>query len=270
MLDKLLALLPHKLRAFSIHFLISLAIFAGLLYLIVVRWYPWPWFPIDGGWQGVRIMIGVDLVLGPVLTFMLFNPAKGRRELTLDFSLIALIQAGALAWGIHLVHGQRPLAIVYWYGAFHSVDSKSPGFKNYPIERLDTFGERKPVLVFQVEPESEEKKIEMAMAIMGNDQAEHEHPEYYRPLQPHLPEVFVDALDAARLRELAPDVAKRLDRLLERHGLKPEDAYLLPFDGRYQQAILVIAKDGRIIGHLPEVRPLPRVNEKTPPPAADA
>ena len=86
MLDKLKALLPHKLRAFSIHFLISLAIFAVLLFLILFHWYPMPWFPIDGGWQGVRIMIGVDLVLGPVLTFMVFNPAKGWRELTLDFS----------------------------------------------------------------------------------------------------------------------------------------------------------------------------------------
>lgn len=269
MLDTLKTLLPHKLRAFSIHFLISLGIFAGLLYLILVHWYPWPWFPIDGGWQGVRIMIGVDLVLGPVLTFMVFNPAKSRRELTLDFSLIALVQLGALVWGIHLVHGQRPVAIVYWNGAFHSVDAKSPGFEDYPIDKLAGFSERGPAVVFQVEPETEEEKVAMAMAIFGNDQPEYEHPQYYRPLQPHLPEVFAEALDADALRKRAPEVAEKLDRLLDRHEVKAEESYLLPFDGRYQQAIVVLTKNGRIIGHLPEVRPLPRINEK-PAPAGDA
>ncbi|MGH8562484.1 MAG: hypothetical protein ACRES4_11005, partial [Nevskiales bacterium] len=174
MLAKLQTLLPHKLRAFSIHFLISLAIFAVLLYLILFHWYPMPWFPIDGGWQGVRIMIGVDLVLGPTLTFIIFNPAKGRRELTLDFSLIALVQASALAWGVYLVHGQRPLAIVHWNGAFHSVDSKSAGFRTQSPQMLDAFGKQRPVIVFQQEPDSEEKKIEMIMAIFGNDQAEYE------------------------------------------------------------------------------------------------
>jgi hypothetical protein len=157
---------------------------------------------------------------------------------------------------------------VYWYGAFHSVDAKSAGFKDYPIKQLDAFGDRKPVVVFQVDPDSEEKKMEMAMAIFGNNQAEHEHPELYRPLQPHLAEVFTDALDEAALRSRVPEVAAKLDRLLQRHALKRGDAYLLPFDGRYEQAILVVAKDGKIIGHLPEVKPLSKLNEKTDP-AAD-
>lgn len=269
MLDKLKTLLPHKLRASSIHFLISLAIFAVLMYLILVRWYPPPWFSIDGGWQGVRIMVGVDLVLGPLLTFILFNPFKSRREITLDLGLIALVQLGALAWGIYAVQGQRPLAIVHWNGSFSSVDGKSAGFANFPLEQLSAFGERRPVVVFQQEPADDARKVEMAMAIFGNNQAEHEHPDLWRPLSAHLPEIFAGALDRDRLRETAPEIAQRLDRLLARHALKPEDAHLLPFDGRYEQAILVLAKDGRVIGALPPVRPLPRINEK-PLPAADS
>jgi hypothetical protein len=255
--DTLLALLPHKLRAASIHFLISLGLFAVLMYLILGHWYPMPWFPIDGGWQGTRIMVGVDLVLGPLLTFIIFNPFKSRREIMLDLGLIALIQAGALAWGIHLVHGQRPLAIVYWNGSFHSVDRKSPGFRDFPPEGLSAFGEQRPVVVYQAEPDNEQKKVEMAMAIFGNDQPEHEHPELWRPLTAHLEQIKAESLDVAEMRRRAPDVAQTLDRLLQHHDQDPAQAYLVPFDGRYQAATLVMTADGSILGYLPAMR-LPR------------
>jgi hypothetical protein len=265
MLAKLKSLLPHKLRAFSIHFLISLALFAGLFYLILFHWYPMPWFPIDGGWQGVRIMIGVDLVLGPLLTFIIFNPAKGRRELTFDFSLIALVQISAMAWGVNLVHGQRPLAIVHWNGAFHSVDSKSPGFKNYPLEKLDAFGERRPVIVFQQEPDNEEKKIEMAMAIFANDQGEYEHPELYRRLAPHLEEVFRQQVDIKALTQQSPDAVQRL---VNKHpGIKAEDLRYVAFDGRYEQATLAFKPDGTLLGSLPPLAPPPPAPKTAPPPA---
>jgi hypothetical protein len=255
MLEKFKALLPHKLRVFSIHFMISLVIFAVLLYLILFHWYPLPWFSIDGGWQGVRIMIGVDLVLGPLLTFIIFNPAKGRRELTFDFSLIALVQLSAMIWGIYLVHGQRPLAIVHWFGAFHSVDSKSPGFKYYPIEKLDAFGEHRPVIVFQQDPETEDEKLDMVMAIFGNDQGEYEHPELYRPLAPNLDEVFAKQVDIKALTQQSPDAVQRL---LRKHpGTKPEDLRYVAFDGRYEQATLVFEPDGTLIGSLPPLAPPP-------------
>lgn len=267
MFTRLKALLPHKLRAFSIHFLISLVIFAALLYLILFHWYPWPWFAIDGGWPGVRIMIAVDLVLGPLLTFIVFNPAKSRREMTLDFSLIALVQIAALIWGVYLVHGQRPLAIVHWNGAFHSVDGKSVAFKSQSPDVLDQFGEHRPVVIFQQEPDTEDEKMAIAMAIFGNDQAEYEHPELYRPLTPHLPEVFAQQVDAEKLRQQSPAIAKKMDRLLARHGLSQADLKLVAFDGRYQQATLVFKADGTLLGSLPALAPTPKVTPPSPQPA---
>jgi len=45
------------------HLLISLAVFAVLAYLVVFVWYPDFFYSIDGGWEGMRIIIAVDLVL---------------------------------------------------------------------------------------------------------------------------------------------------------------------------------------------------------------
>ncbi len=112
-------LLHAKLRAFAIHFSISLFIFFILLYFILFRWYPLPFFETDGGWQGIRIIAGVDLTLGPLLTFIAFNPRKAPRLLKLDLGLIALAQIAALVWGISTVHGERPYLAVFADGIFY-------------------------------------------------------------------------------------------------------------------------------------------------------
>ena len=112
-------LLHAKLRAFGIHFSISLLIFFVLLYFILFHWYPLPFFDTDGGWQGIRIIAGVDLTLGPVMTFIAFNPRKAPRLLKLDLGLIALAQIAALIWGISAVHGERPYLAIFSDGIFY-------------------------------------------------------------------------------------------------------------------------------------------------------
>ena len=54
-------------------------------------------------------MVGVDVVCGPLLTLVLFNPAKSRRELRLDLSLVAVIQLAALAYGLYSISLARPV-----------------------------------------------------------------------------------------------------------------------------------------------------------------
>ena len=62
-------LLATKLKATAIHLAMSLVIFSYLVYQIVYVWYPQPYFSVDGGWQGLRLIAAVDLVLGPLITF---------------------------------------------------------------------------------------------------------------------------------------------------------------------------------------------------------
>ncbi|MCZ6669385.1 MAG: hypothetical protein O6932_12040, partial [Gammaproteobacteria bacterium] len=75
-----------KLKASSIHFSLSLIIFFILAYQIYYNWYPVPYFSVDGGWQGIRLIALVDLVLGPLLTFLIFDLTKSRRAIIFDLS----------------------------------------------------------------------------------------------------------------------------------------------------------------------------------------
>jgi hypothetical protein len=109
----------NRWRAFTSHFGISLLIFIVLLLLIVLFWFPGALFLAAGGWQGVRIIIGVDLVLGPLLTLIVYDPRKGRRVLCRDLAVIALIQLSCLAAGVYIVFAGRPVAVTYAHDTFY-------------------------------------------------------------------------------------------------------------------------------------------------------
>ena len=53
-------LLMSRYLASFYHLLISLVVFVFLAYLVLFVWYPDFFYDIDGGWEGMRIIIAVD------------------------------------------------------------------------------------------------------------------------------------------------------------------------------------------------------------------
>jgi hypothetical protein len=78
----------------------------GLLYL---GWYHWPgWYLADLP-TVLAIMVGVDVVLGPLLTLIIADPAKTRRVLARDLGVILLVQLVAFGYGVTTLWNGRPL-----------------------------------------------------------------------------------------------------------------------------------------------------------------
>lgn len=101
--------LRFALKLSSLHFLISCFI-AALMALIVFKlWYPHPFDLMLGGLELFVIVCSVDVVCGPLMTLILANPKKSKRETVLDFSIIGLIQISALLYGLHTVYVARPV-----------------------------------------------------------------------------------------------------------------------------------------------------------------
>jgi hypothetical protein len=98
-----------RLKAFGWHLLGSalvLAVVVGGLYL---GWYRWPGWYLADATQVTRVMIGVDLVVGPLLTLVVANPGKQMRILARDVSVIAAVQLIALGYGSVSLWNGRPL-----------------------------------------------------------------------------------------------------------------------------------------------------------------
>ena len=69
-------LLRSRLIAAGLHFLASFSIFMLLLLIVIKLWYPQPHFSASGGLQGLTIIALVDLVLGPLITLIIYNVTK--------------------------------------------------------------------------------------------------------------------------------------------------------------------------------------------------
>jgi hypothetical protein len=101
----------NRYQAFAIHIAISLVIFFILLVCITQHWYPGILFDSSNGMKAVGLIVGIDLILGPLLTLIVFNPKKS--SLPFDLTAIAVVQILALAYGTWTIHSSRPLAIAY-------------------------------------------------------------------------------------------------------------------------------------------------------------
>lgn len=105
-------MLHAKLKALSLHFLYSLAL-VGIAALLVQHWYPDWLFWLDGGLQVMQLIVPIDLVLGPLLMFVVFNPKKSFKEKSLDVGVVLVLQWAALGYGLWQAHAQRPLAVYF-------------------------------------------------------------------------------------------------------------------------------------------------------------
>jgi hypothetical protein len=113
--------LRSRLRAAGIHLTLSIAV--GLLAAVIVfaLWYPYPYRIISGGRDLFILLTSVDVVIGPLITLAVFNLAKPRAELRRDLAVVALLQLGALAYGMWTVAAARPVHLVFEIDRFRVV-----------------------------------------------------------------------------------------------------------------------------------------------------
>jgi len=242
--------LPVRLKAAGIHLGLSLVVFAVALYLILVHWYPGFHFGVDGGWRGVKIMAGVDLVLGPSLTLIIFNPFKARRLILLDLACIAIVQIGALVWGFYAVHSQRPVAVSYFEGAFQSMTAEPLRIEKQPADYADRLSERRPPLVYIRDPADADEEVRMAMqAVMGKVMP-HEDSFFFERFEANWAKVAPRGAAVEERSKAKPAFAESLPAFLARHGGQAADYRFFPYEGHDGGCTLAFRADGTLVDAL--------------------
>lgn len=102
-----------KFKATLIHTLLSLIAFSIVLYYMLTQWFPNPFFAAEGGWQALKIVLFVDIVLGPFLTFLVFSPLKSKKAICFDLTCIAIVQVIAFSWGVKQAYNAQVIGISY-------------------------------------------------------------------------------------------------------------------------------------------------------------
>jgi hypothetical protein len=114
----------NRYQAFAVHMAISLVIFSILLVCITQYWYPGILFDAGNGWKAIGIIAGIDLILGPLLTLIVFSPRKS--SLKFDLAIILIVQFSALIFGTSTIYQNRPIALAYIGSNFHILYARAP------------------------------------------------------------------------------------------------------------------------------------------------
>ena len=89
---------------------------AALIFLV---WFPAPFATMVGGTELFMLVVGCDLVLGPLLSLVIYDPRKTRLALVIDYSIVGAVQLATLIYGVYIVAGTRPV-----YVAFNAIASR--------------------------------------------------------------------------------------------------------------------------------------------------
>jgi len=226
--------LKPRLKASGIHLSLSALAFFIVLYFIVFLWFPNPHFSTNGGWQGVRIMLFVDIVLGPLLTLIIFNSGKSIKAILFDLTVIGIIQISAFIWGLSAVYSQRPLAISFWEGRFYPILMEDLEAADVKPEQLKKLSHQSPAILHSRKPETGGENT--GVVIFGK---------LYTPLEEHIDELF----DVSVSNSLTTDDKFQIDktRWLEKAGINEEELAFVPFRGRYGKSILIFNRKGELL-----------------------
>ena len=195
-----------KLRAFLIHLTISATVVGTVFAIIFFFWYPAPYFRVSGANDIVRVLIGVDLVLGPVLTLVLFKSGKPR--LLFDLSVIAIIQLTALIYGTNVIFQERPYFVVFAVDRFVVVPKKDVDLTQIKYEVLKHKPWRGPILAFASLPDDNKEREKLMMDVISGAPDIDRRPEFWAPYAEKIDQVIAraEALDNIKPRT---DEAKR-------------------------------------------------------------
>ncbi|MBT4162864.1 MAG: hypothetical protein HOC70_04980 [Gammaproteobacteria bacterium] len=223
------------------HFIISLAVFVFLAYLIVIVWYPDFFYTIDGGWEGMRIIIGVDLVLGPLLTLIVFK--AGKPGLKFDLVTIALFQASCLLAGIYVVYNERPLFFVYYEDHFYSASGDTFLRYNQLVPDPSEFSDTSPAMVIAKLPDNPIEEANLRSILFKDGIPLWVYKPSYELLENHMDQVMEGEISLDAIRER--DTKGELDRWLTAHGGAPEAYAFFPIHARYGSNFIAVRKSDR-------------------------
>ncbi|WP_461162410.1 TfpX/TfpZ family type IV pilin accessory protein [Simplicispira piscis] len=237
------------------HLLLSLAVASGIALLVTVFWFPSPYHLLGGGMRLFWVMLGVDMVCGPLLTLILIRPGKTRRALAVDLAMIVCLQWGALAYGVHALALSRPLAVVYEVDRFRVIsylDVPEEEMKGAPVPAWFTpWSLHAPkMLGLRSARGLDEKMASVEAAFQGVDAAQ--RPSRWQEYALSKPDILGRARPLEVLRTRYPMEVDRIDAAARAAGLHSGGLWL-PLVGRRsaEWIALIDPTTASVVGYLP-------------------
>lgn len=232
--------------------------FSTLVATMLVFWFPGELFLLDGGWQGLKLVAMVDLVLGPALTLLLYKP--GKPKLVLDMSMIAAFQIAALAYGFYATYQQRTVALVYAENMFNTLSASTHRLANDELRQLELeprqvqdIANGRPALVYSDYPRPGELG-EYIASLLNNYPESHERSDRYIPIDGKLDTLAQSSVDDEAIAAFPDPIQEAIAASRAAHG--GETLALHRFKAAYGQGVALFDPVSRTIVDYIDVPPV--------------
>lgn len=231
---------------------LGLSAIAGLAVIgcILWLWYPGALAAVHGVLSLLLVLILVDIGLGPLCTFLVFDRRK--KSLPMDLAIVATVQLVALAYGVQVIHQGRPQYVVLVKDRFEVV---SPGELTAAARQQAQLNPAlratgiTPQWLAARSPDSPQQREAIMLESLQRGRDLHHHPALYQPLQSQSVQAAQKGISLERLRALNPDDRDRIDAALRDSGEPEWNLRAVPLRGPARDAaVLLTLSDGRVAG----------------------
>lgn len=226
-------------QAFGIHLAASFTV-GGLFALATYfLWYPQPLLALQGGLLVIGVLLGVDVVLGPLMTLLVFTPRKPRKELRFDLAVIVSVQLAAFVYGGWVVYSERPQYLVFAHSQFFVV--RGPESLGIPdesvLEKSPRYGLLGPRVVYATIPAEHVASGSALMSAIFGDPTFALDATAYRPYPHNLGNLQSEALDA---KEILTELGEAPARLARTRGIEVSELSFFQIKGRSSSGVVVL------------------------------
>jgi hypothetical protein len=242
----------NRWKASAIHLAISAAIGVSVIVLMLALWYPQHYFAAMGGDTLIMLLIGVDVVIGPLITLIIFDPKK--KSLRFDLAVIALLQLTALVYGCSVMFKARPVYNVFVVDRFeviaaNAVDEESREKAKPPFSSLSLTG---PKIAGAREPADPKRMSDIVVSAANGGMDISSFPDLFVPYEDMKVAAAQKARPLAELAKRQPQDAPVIKSFVAASGRTEDAIGFLPMKARNRDmAVVVDRKTGDIVGIVP-------------------
>ena len=244
-----------RYQAFVIHLLGSALIASASAALVFFIWYPSPLAVATGVTDIFLLLLLVDVSLGPILTLIVFNPAK--KELKWDLLIIASIQMAALIYGLHTVFVPRPVYQVFSVDRFdlvyaNDITEEKLAKAKAEFKSLPVFG---PQTVAAIAPQDFKARNDLLFSSMSGGDDLPQIPEYYVPYGQQKDQLLTHLQPLDKLNQHNPDKKWQITALIEKYASLTNGAGYLPLHAKLKDMTVIINKDNADVLEVTNLQP---------------
>lgn len=239
-----------RIKAFTLHLIASALIALAVIAVVFYIWYPSPLHTSVGVTQIFIILLAVDVVLGPLLTLLVYK--VGKKNLVMDLTVIILLQISALCYGLWTVAEGRPAWLVFAVDRFDlvrtlDIDDRKLNQADLAYRQPSLLG---PQWVAAVNPTDSDERNDILMesVLAGVDIAQ--RPNLYQPLDSQKESIKQRLLELSDLP--ANNTAEDIKAVLAKH---PKADSWLPLRANHQDMVVLMHKDTAEVIAIVDLRP---------------